>query len=388
MTLEERLAIVNGRPTGFDYMRIVLACGVIGWHSIVTSYGGELQDAVQASNWRALTAIILPMFFALSGFLVAGSLERCATLVTFLGQRFIRIYPALAVEVLLSALILGPLLTTVSLAEYFTDEKFWWYLVNVTGHIHYLLPGVFLDNPNPGRVNGQLWTVPFELLCYLAIAVLAFLGLARHRRLFVLAVALLWGVIVAGYLYRFGLGEGRAPSNLPGYLLVICFLFGISLYLWRDKLPWSAALGVVSGLVGGALLLFPMLGDFLAPLPIAYFTIWLGLANPRKIGLLQGADYSYGIFLYGYAIQQAWMSLSPALHHWYINIALALPTAALFAAFSWHVVEKPALGLRKPLKRLEDRWLLHRRRFLPNLPSTLGQLRPPKRVEGQGGAQG
>jgi len=381
VTLEERLAVVEGRPTGFDYMRIILACGVIVWHSIVTSYGPVLQDAVQDSPWRALSAIILPMFFTLSGFLVAGSLERCRTLVSFLGQRFIRIYPALTVEVLLSALLLGPLLTTVSLSEYFTDQKFWLYLVNVTGHIHYELPGLFLGNPNPETVNGQLWTVPFELYCYAAIALLALVGLSRRRTLFTVAVAVVWAALVVVYLYIHGLGTGRAPSNMPGYLLIICFLLGITFYLWRDRIAWSAPWGYLAGGVGALLLLFPLLGDYLAPLPIAYFTIYLGLCNPRKIRLLHGADYSYGIFLYGYVIQQAYMSLDPSLHHWAINIALALPTAALFAAFSWHWVEKPALNLRKPLKRLEDRWLTRRRQMMPTAPETLGALRPPARVQ-------
>ena len=61
------------------------------------------------------------MFFCLSGFLVAGSLERCRTPISFAGLRIFRIFPALVVEVLLSALILGPLLTHYSLKMYFMN---------------------------------------------------------------------------------------------------------------------------------------------------------------------------------------------------------------------------------------------------------------------------
>ncbi len=59
---------------------------------------------------------------------------------SFLGNRFIRIYPALAVEVFLSAFLLGAVFTSLDLSLYFADPEFLRYLVNVTGHIHFSLP--------------------------------------------------------------------------------------------------------------------------------------------------------------------------------------------------------------------------------------------------------
>jgi peptidoglycan/LPS O-acetylase OafA/YrhL len=371
MTLSERLDQASGRPAGFDYVRLILACSVLVWHSIVTSYGNAAQDEVQVGPWRPLVSLILPMFFALSGFLVAGSLERSRSLIGFLGLRVIRIYPALTAEVLLSALILGPLQTTLPLPDYFTDATFFRYLVNVTGHISYELPGVFLDNPNPQRVNGQLWTVPFELLCYIALAGLAALGLSRRPAAFTVGIAALWVAALGYFIARHGWGEDRPPTGLPGLMLIVTFLFGIALYLWRDRMAWNAPLGVACAAIGVTLLWFPPFGDFLAPLPIAYVTIWLGLMNPRRVSVLKTADYSYGIFLYGYAIQQAYMSIGPALHHPAINVALALPTTCACAALSWHLIERPALALRDPLRRLEVRYLGLRRRFLPVMPDVL-----------------
>src|ERR1700761_3676596 len=111
-TIQDRISETGGRSTGFDYMRLVLALAILGWHSIVTCYGSVAQDAVGASPARPLIALLLPAFFALSGFLVAGSLERSRTIPMFLGLRALRILPALAVESLISALIIGPLLTT------------------------------------------------------------------------------------------------------------------------------------------------------------------------------------------------------------------------------------------------------------------------------------
>src|SRR5262249_19035746 len=143
MTLGEKLAQSAGRPTGFDYLRLGLSVAVVCMHSAITSYGQPADFALWLSPLRAPLRLILPMFFALSGYLVAGSLLRSTSLVQFLGLRVLRIYPALSVEVLLSALLLGPLLTSEPVVRYITSQTFLAYLLNVTGHIHYQLPGVF-----------------------------------------------------------------------------------------------------------------------------------------------------------------------------------------------------------------------------------------------------
>jgi peptidoglycan/LPS O-acetylase OafA/YrhL len=122
-TIAQRMIETGGRPTGFDYLRLALAVLIVCSHSVVMSYGLEVQTVVTSAPWRPLTAVLLPAFFALSGFLVAGSLERSRTIGMFVGLRALRIYPALAVESLVAALILGPLLTTRSLGTYFSDQE-------------------------------------------------------------------------------------------------------------------------------------------------------------------------------------------------------------------------------------------------------------------------
>lgn len=175
--LSEKL---NGGPTsGFDYLRLILAIGVLAWHSYPLTQGDVAAGQFMSGWGGALVRLILPMFFALSGFLVAASLER-NTLGTFLAFRALRIAPALVVEITLSALILGPLLTTFSIGDYFGDPRLAKYFLNVVGYIHYQLPGLFAQNIYPNVVNGSLWTVPFELECYCALVVLALLRV-MHR---------------------------------------------------------------------------------------------------------------------------------------------------------------------------------------------------------------
>ncbi|MGH7045563.1 MAG: hypothetical protein ACREE2_04130 [Stellaceae bacterium] len=123
-SIAERVKLTGGRSSGFDYLRLSLAVAVIVVHSASTSYGHASDPLVWGGPQRVLEHLILPMFFALSGCLVAGSLERCSILVSFFGLRIVRIVPALAVEVALSALIFGPLLSSVDLRSYFTSLNF------------------------------------------------------------------------------------------------------------------------------------------------------------------------------------------------------------------------------------------------------------------------
>src|SRR5450631_1065829 len=128
-SLGDQHSATNGRPSGFDYLRLSLAVAIIGVHSCLTSYGLAANDALYEGPFGSLCNLLVPMFFALSGYLVAGSLERSRTLGMFLGLRIIRIFPALFVEVVLSAFVLGPLVTTLPAQSYYSDPLFFKYLL-------------------------------------------------------------------------------------------------------------------------------------------------------------------------------------------------------------------------------------------------------------------
>lgn len=358
MKIEDRIQATRGRSSGFDFLRIILSFSVMMIHTVVLCYGVDYNDLFYAGPLGPFARFVVPSFFALSGFLVAGSLVRTKTIGMFLGLRVIRIYPALIMEVLLSALVIGPLLTTFSLSAYFSDSTLAQYLWNAIGHIHYELPGLFLDNPLPKIVNGSLWTVPYELLCYISLtAIILVVGVKRKALVPIAAVALTIGFI----LLRLHKYHGSFPvlkTALPGALLVATYLFGVAIFLYRDKLPWNAGWFAIS-LVFSLVVLSSAVpyGEYAAPLPIAYATVWLGLTNARRPSFLKHADYSYGVYLYGYVIQQAIVSLFPWSRHWYLNGLICIPLAIAFATFSWEVIEKRALKLRQVLTRLEGAYL-------------------------------
>ncbi|WP_157865908.1 acyltransferase family protein [Mesorhizobium japonicum] len=347
--------VTNNRPAGFDYLRLCLSLFVAVWHIPQIAYGDAGLGFWYNNHIWEVSRFVLPMFFALSGFLVAGSLDRCLTLSAFLGLRVIRIFPALSVEVLLSALILGPLVTTVPLSQYFSSGEFWRYLLNVTGEIHYTLPGVFKNAVAGNLVNAQLWTVPYELLCYIALSLLALVGARNSRALFLLSALSMPFVLVAwGLTHHWGaqMYAGVGTGLGHGLGLVNCFVAGVMIFFFKKLLPWSIALFILMFAISCALLFTESPLSTFASIPVAYCTVFLGLTNPKRIFVLASADYSYGIYLYHWPVFQfIGYNLGNSL---VAIILIGLPLLVAFAAFSWHVIEKPALEFRKPIMR-QDR---------------------------------
>ncbi len=347
-TMASRWTELKGHPSGFDYMRISLAVSVLLWHSYLTSYG----FAAALDFWRTPAGFILqgilPMFFAVSGFLVSGSLERNRDLRKFLTLRFIRIYPALCVEVFVSALVLGPIVTSFPLHEYFTSKTFFIYIMNTTGWIHYLLPGVFLNNPFQGIVNTSLWTVPYELECYILLSVLVLIGFLRSRAIS-FAMFIICTILVIALLFHFG-ESGAQAGSVHGRVLVLCFMAGSIVFRFRDLLPYNSGFALAAAALALAMLRYNYSVVF-APIFVAYVTVYLGMKNPRRTIIVNSGDYSYGVYLYAAPIQQTVTLALGATNNWAVNVAVALPATVLLALFSWHAVEKPFLKIKRYISR-------------------------------------
>ncbi len=335
-TLGKQLIKAAGRPAGFDYMRLGLAIAVIWFHTFTV---GNIERQLWTGPLGPICFAGVPAFFIMSGFLVAGSLQR-NDLPSFLTLRALRIFPALIVEVVLSALILGPLITTLPLSAYFSNQMFRDYFLNVLGDIHYNLPGVFEHLPYAKWVNVQLWTVPFELKGYLGLALLA---LARMHKRPILYMTMVMTVALGAFAHElishhFYPGYGR-PS---GAFVILSFLFGVGLFNLRDRIPFSWSIFPIAAILA-YILLSHNETHYLAMLPLAYVTVFLGLCDPPRTSVVLGTDYSYGMYLYGFPIQQTIVFLLPGLRFWYVNFIFGVILAACFAAFSWHLVEKRVL---------------------------------------------
>jgi peptidoglycan/LPS O-acetylase OafA/YrhL len=345
MNLQQKMDASGGRPIGFDYLRIVLSVAVVAWHGVVVCYGHPAELPFWEGPLRPIIYSILLMFFTLSGFLVAGSLERVKTTSEFLTLRAVRLVPALAVEVFLSALIIGPLVTKIPLSEYFLSHRFFTYFLNIIGHIQFDLPGVFLDNPLPNKVNLVLWTVPYELECYLAIAVASLLGIAARRNILAILVLCLFAVFV--YLEYEKMGDFSRFFLPNGRLMVFSFLVGILMFKYRHEIPSDVRIFCAS-VVAFYFLALNDWSSWVSIFPAAYMTVYIGILNPKKIPILMDGDYSYGVYVFAFPIQQLSVHLLPeSLQEWWLITSIAIPLSLTYAAFSWHCVEKPVLQRRK-----------------------------------------
>jgi peptidoglycan/LPS O-acetylase OafA/YrhL len=345
-TLGKRLAHNKGIGPGFDFLRIALA------FSILLAHSDQIVSGAMTPNdnpfWIGVY-LQVPMFFALSGFLVAGSAARLG-LRDFLLSRALRIYPALITEIGLSIFLIGLTFTTVSYAQFFSSKYFYLYLTNLVGVPHYILPGVFEHNPLRYKVNGSLWTVPYELTCYLIMTILISTKIVREPRKALIFTA---GVVI--FALDPSIWKFMDPTLTMTFAYFCC---GVACYQFRDRIPYSkawfalclvavVALTLLGKTIAGAVWFK------LAALPIGvYMTLFLGLTRLPLPKFLRSGDYSYGVYLYGFPVQQAVEQLTGGGSLW-VNFAIAAPVVFLWSKFSWRFVEKPALSLRKRFARAD-----------------------------------
>lgn len=326
-------------------MRISLAVAIVIYHTVPTSDGEYWDMRYWTGPFNGLISTMLPMFFALSGFLVAGSLERTPKLSQFLTLRAIRLVPALAIEILLCALILGPLVTTYPLQQYFTDPEFWAYFRNVIGDVHFELPGVFEYLPFTDVVNASLWTVPLELKAYGLLSILMILGLTKRRWLL---LAVLMTICILVPVHRFATDDVGSYGPMRAWPLITCFFCGMLVYSFRDKLVYNIWLGAAAAIAAVVCFHFYQSQFWGAPL-IAYATTVFGLIKMPRIPVISSGDYSYGLYLFAFPIQQTFAHYFPDAREWYWNAAFALTLGLAYAALSWHFIENPVLKRKKAI---------------------------------------
>jgi peptidoglycan/LPS O-acetylase OafA/YrhL len=341
----------DGRHNNFDALRLMAALMVIHGH------GWDLAGGPGPGLWGVPFARVgLDVFFSISGYLVTASWERTPRLGIFLVKRARRIFPGLIACVLLTVAVLGPIATRLPLAQYVSDGRTLRYLANIALLNELFLPGVFEHLRERGAVNGSLWSLLPEFICYLTVPLLAVL--AARRRPAVLAVLAL--LIGGTGMYLFYFYTGPAP-----------FLYHVDLKYAFVEVPFffvGGALCLVEKRLGerlwraDACLLFFTGNYFISTwldwwnLPFEWFTLpymvicfgRMSLPVLRRAGRF--GDLSYGVYLYAFPVQQAVLFFLPdATYPVLLCVVFTLP----LAFFSWHLVERPALIWRS--RRLSAR---------------------------------
>lgn len=329
---------------GFTLLRILAATLVLITHTYVV-LGITGGDIFERNQIVGLSKLGVDSFFIMSGFLVTLSLMRSGNLLTFALNRAIRIIPGLAIAVIVTAFIVGPLVSTEP--NYLSDARTWSYLYNILiFNLHPFLPGVFEDHA-VAVVNGSLWTLPLEVLCYAGLAILAFSGGIKTRIIMLLAIVMLYLHLTDTFTREASfLTVPQLFMNELGYL----FLAGSLLASCKDKIPlnWMATAISVGAIVcgyafGGA----DWHNAALIYLLLLPYTIISAALLLKRFSFLNKHDISYGVYIYGFVVQQLIVSLFPNLKNPEAFMLLSIVLSYLAGYASWKLVEKPSLSLKK-----------------------------------------
>lgn len=356
-TLEQAL---GGRSNAFGLLRLVLASMVIFNHAFPLGDMGEDPTWTMSRGQASLGSFAVLGFFAVSGYLIGKSAGRLDTLQYF-WHRALRIFPAYWIALIVGAFVVGPIVWWAR-----GDDVTKYVNLSAGGPIHYVWANANLTIESYGVhdiftsttpyglqvgasvLNGSIWTLIYEWRMYVVVAVLALAGLLTRNR-----VALL--VCVAG-LGAILLAETASPGMVATYVpllndpqlrvLSFVFLLGSTFAAYRDKIVLDHRLGVFAIIAVAVTLRY---GGFVVfgHIAVVYGILYLAAALPgplKRIGSVN--DYSYGIYVYGFLVQQTLAYVG--VHRWgywpYVVIALAISWG--LAWLSWHGVEKRALAIK------------------------------------------
>jgi peptidoglycan/LPS O-acetylase OafA/YrhL len=329
----------------FGAIRLLAAIVVLFGHSFPLS--GAPSVLLLGNEVQALA---VKVFFVVSGYLIAQSWLSDPNPARYLAKRCLRIFPALIFVVCLSALFLGPAITTLPVSAYFRAPQLSFYFRNIFLYPVYSLPGVFGRNIYPEAVNGSLWSLPVEFSMYLVLPILAIRARGAALRL-VLAALVLVGVSLyelrgAGSfldtrMVFFGT-DLRSALDVAPY-----FCLGASLYGLRGWIRPNIQMAMVLG--AGALLAPPtaFYPELALVVALPYAVIALALARPARFSFVERfGDLSYGTYLFGFPVQQWVVETFGTAHHPIRTFVLALPPTLLLAFSSWHLIERRMMALK------------------------------------------
>ncbi|WP_180128973.1 acyltransferase [Rhodoferax sp. BLA1] len=325
-----------------DLLRLVAATLVLYSHQHALT--GQAEPSF--FGWNTFGGAGVTIFFFLIGLLVWSSWERDPDLKRFFLRRSLRIFPALWVVVIASVFLLGPVVSNLSAMDYFASSQTWRYLSTALLVVRNVLPGVFADNPYPLAVNGSLWTLPVEFLCYVSVALLGSNKLVSKG--LVIGIGLLLVVLLASIAPML-IGDRFSPH----FEMVAVFWWGVFYQYcsanplsekphWRQTMVWGFIAMVIYISVG------PRGVDRSAMLVVAAALVIVALKIPSGARVTDRlGDLSYGLYIFAFPIQQLLAQWSHD-RGWSFGflLCLALALTSAFAYASWHLVEKQAFRLK------------------------------------------
>ncbi|MEI2712491.1 MAG: acyltransferase [Nocardioides sp.] len=340
------------RSNNYDALRLIGAAMVILGHAFhLVGRPAEVPGFLG----YAISTFGVVIFFSISGYLITISWVRKRDLFSYFAARLLRIMPALIACVLICVFVIGPLVTSLPVGDYFRSSATWDYLNNLVMRARYPLPGVWEQLPYPFAVNGSLWTLPAEFFCYLVVPLAAVKWLGPRAAILV--------VLLVGAMYLSQIPPlesqviwGSRITDAAGMWVFFAAgaLIATAEQRWPDIFRTDVAV-IVFCVFLLAISLRPMWLPYYAPLTLPYVVLVLGRGNtPYLRRASRFGDLSYGLYLWGFPVQQLVIDYL-GVHRMAYNLPLVYLGAGVLAFGSWRLIEDPSLRLKDRIVKLRRR---------------------------------
>lgn len=321
----KKLGEVSGKSNNLQLLRFIAAIMVIMSHAFSVSVGNPSHEwfMILTKNQITMGSFAVSIFFCAGGYLIAKSVCRTKTFCEYFRARILRIFPLLIVVVGISMFVLGPIMTNMNLKEYMSDSGLYKYALNAVLLPVHSLPGVFENNIYGTTVNGALWTLPIEFLCYVGCFIMYKLKMLEKKNFPISILIIAFGCSGIYYLAT-GLNvEILIAAIRPGIL----FYIGILYYVYRDNIILNLKVAILS-VIGIAVLGFAGKLNYAMILCFPYLLIYICFGVKQinsRIG--EVGRFSYGIYLCGFPIQQTIVAVAGGKMNAYLNMIFAIPIA-------------------------------------------------------------
>jgi peptidoglycan/LPS O-acetylase OafA/YrhL len=334
--------VASRAENSYDFVRFCAACAVLFSHHFDLA---GLPEPLVPSYGEDFGELAVEVFFCLSGFLIYRSLQKSTSWARFLSARFLRIFPNLAVVLVVTSLAtffwyrnythLWPH------AEYVTDN-----LLMFLRGVTQVIPGTFADAVRPA-INDPLWSLPYELWLYVVLSLMFVLSGRRSGTGIVLGtlfVGIVWSATPILGQFKIGPLESFEFFRLGSFFLSGAALAVIWPYIGRHALTIGAA-----GLIGIFLVrnLVPI-DTIFHPLTVAAATIGLG-SSRAMAWFSKGGDASYGMYVFAWPVQQFSLLL---IEPFWLSMLAAFAATSMLGYATWHTFEKRALSYSDRFARI------------------------------------
>lgn len=346
MTVSE---ILKRENNNIDLLRL-LAALLVAWSHAPELFGTKMLMPPLPVNVNT-GGLGVAIFFFLSGLLVTNSLVAKKNPRAFAWSRFMRIYPAFFVTLLVFVFVIGPIFTTWSAGDYFSSGETWRFFGrNARLRIQYFLPGLWEGRLNTS-VNASAWTIPLEVGCY--IALLFAFALCRYLKLkpwmfIVVAVAL---ALLPHEWFLQVIGKGYSivdPVDL------FCFTAGAGMAFYKDKVRVNKTLVLVLLIMCVMVWRCQNVISYLFPLTVAITLLYATSIGPL-VRFRPKHDISYGLYLWHWPVYQLMFTFLSGLNP-YLFFVLCMVVTVGVAYLSARLVEEPCLELGRKLGKRETKW--------------------------------